>query len=379
MFNPNDASPVCIDKPPLAFSDKVSVVSEDLIQNLKPQDMAVVQTLFQKSDMAITTDDLPHYILHYHGVHSSVMQSGKMLTDKLGNTTECNVFELPAPSFDLLPDNQLPQDLEDEMCQSTTNCSHNLQKLNSELTQDGNLDTAECSDTPHPGLTPVNQISGSTTDLDQQEPSTAINFQPSKLNQMLTFSNLPSRLGNTIQLDQLAYGDSSSQSQNYILLTTQKNRQGQQASFTPMADIHTNFDDSTNDLDALVVNGNLPPTSLNYTYAQNNEFSIINECNQEMTELDVCGHDQPGQSPPTGSQDDTELDSAAKHTSTLLEDCNSTASQDDESHALDLDKHSVVSYDLTEDLPEPHQQYHHDRPLNNSEYVQYSNLYSNII
>ena len=364
VFNPNHAPPVCVHKPPFNFTHrKISVVSADLIQNLTHSDNMAVPVSFEKCDMTVTTDksgEPPHYM---YAVQNSIRESDDVPMIP-GSSTECNIpeqsVELPAMSFDPHSGSTMQLTSEAETRESTTYDSLNAQ--NSTLMQDNSVDTVEYGDTLQLELTsvsyqtPATGTVGDDNVIDRKEPFTASDYQPSKFNQS---SFVTSRPGDMIQLDQSANVecsgvDSLSQSTNYIVLTPQENHQGQQTSFASHLDTNImldNFEDNTmNVLDAIdtsesPISGRLPPTS-----STNDQFNIVNGCDEEL-DMDGCGN--TGQLPPTSTRDSDdiiELDSAVANSSTLVV----TASQDDESCALSLDsdRGSVLSLDLTGDIPE---------------------------
>ena len=349
VFNPNHTPPVCVHKPSFNFNHrKISVVSVDLIQNLTHSDMAA----FEKCDTTITTDkpgESPHY---KYAVQNSIGDSNDMLMIP-GNSTECNIpeqsVELPAMSSDAHFGSVMQLTSEAETSESTTCGSLNTQ--NNTLIQDNSV---EYGDTLQLGLTSVNNqipATGTVGDDNNMGCFTANDNQPNQS------SIVASRPGdNMIQLDQSAYIEcngvySLSRSTNYIVLTPQKNHQGQQTSFTSLADTNVMLENNTmNVLDATNTNespisGQLPPTS-----STNDQLNITNKCDQELAiDMGGCGN-STGQLPPTStrlwrdSDDIIELDSAVANISTLVV----TASQE----SFDSERGSMLSLDLTGDIPE---------------------------
>lgn len=251
---------------------------------------------------AVTTDkpgDPPHYICAVQN-ESGYVPMDDSNDDLPGSSTKCNVpeqsVELPAVSFDLLSDSILQLTLEDEMYRSIIHDS--LSAQNSTLTLDGNLDTVEYSVTLQPELTSVNNqmtasdsmtLDNNMINLDQQESSTASDYQPSNFAGIPRCSNVLSRPGDVIQLDQSAneecHEESLFQSPNYIVLTSQNNHQGQQTLFTSTVDmhiIHHNIEDNNGSVD----NGQLLSTSP--TNAQSNEVDIYSD-KGSMVSLDLTG------------------------------------------------------------------------------------------
>ena len=381
VFNPNYTPPVCVHKPPFNFSHrKISVVSVDLIQNLTHSDNMAVPVSFEKYDTTVTTDkpgEPPH---NMYAVQNSIKESDDMLMIS-GNSTECNIpeqsVELPSMSSDVHSGGVMQPISEAETSESTAHGSLNAH--NSTLTQDNSV---EYGDTLRLGLTSVNNLSlatgtvGDDNDIDQKETFTASDYQPNQS------SIVASRPGDMIQLDQSTNVEcngiySLSQSTNYIVLTPQKNHQGQQTLFTSLADLNALLEDNTmNVLDATNtseshISGQLPPTS-----STNDQLNIINERDQE---LDMGGCGNSGQLSPTctrlwrDSDDVIELDSAAANISTLVV----TASQED-ALSFDSERGSTLCLDLTGDIPEPLKyldqlEMNHNRTLSDNGYLQYDN------
>ena len=340
VFNPNHTPPVCVHKPSFNFNHrKISVVSVDLIQNLTHSDMAA----FEKCDTTVTTDkpgEPPHY---KYAVQNSIGDSDDVLMIS-GNSTEYNIpeqsVELPAMSSDAHSSSIMQLTSEAETSESTTCGSLNAQ--NNTLIQDNSV---EHGDTLQLGLTSVNNqipAMGTVGDDNNIKRFTASDNQP---NQSSIAASRPG--DNMIQLDQSANIEcnrvySLSQSTNYIVLTPQKNHQGQQTPFISLADRNIKLEDNTmNVLDAIntsaiesPISGQLPPTS-----STNDQLNITNECDQE---LDI---------------------------STLV----ITASQED-ALSFDSERGSMLSLDLTGDIPEPLKysdqlKMNHNRTLSDNGYL----------
>ena len=376
VFNPNHTPPVCVHKPSFNFNHrKISVVSVDLIQNLTHSDMAVPVS-FEKCDTIVTTDkpgESPHY---KYAVRNSIGDSDDNIVLMIpGNSTECNIpeqsIELPAMSSDAHSGSVMQLTSKAETSESTTHGSLNTE--NNTVTQDNSV---EYGDTLQLGLmsvnnqTPATGTVGDDNNIDRKESFTSSDYQPNQS------SIVASRPGDMIQLDQSANVEcngiySLSQSTNYIVLTPQKNHQGQQTSFTSLADRNALLEDNTvtmNVLDAIntsesPISGQHPPTS-----STNDQLNIINEHDQELEA--GCGN--TGQLPPTGTRlrrDSDELDSAAANISTLV----LTASQED-ALSFDSERGSMLSLDLTGDIPEPLKyldqlEMNHNRTLSDNGYL----------
>ena len=366
-FDPNHVPLVCIEKPSFSFSHRMSVVSADLIQNLRLEDEAIQISLEESGLLKLAaTDELEDTVPpHSYAVHSSTMLNVHIHMDGSNDILESNAdyiesVGLPGTS----PDNQMDSSdskhqliLEDKMYQSITHDS--LSAQTNTFKQGDTLDTAVYSDLLQPDFTSDNKqvtVLGSLTEgcnLDGQEPSSTSDYQTSDLTQIPSFSNVPTTPDDIIRLDLPANNnaeyneDSLSQPQGYIITFTLQNNQ--QTQLTSMADtlctqphcsptaMLDNFEDNMNDLGALdvdwsLVSGQLPPMSqINTHNDENLKIDITNECNREITELDVDGCDHTGQPPLSSVQDD----------------------EDDEHLALDSDKGSMVSVDLAGDISGP--------------------------
>ena len=364
------------------------MVSADFIQNLKP---AAVQISL---GVAVAADS----IRYISAVHNSIWLGDNKHTDDSNELPESDAdyyniqsAELPGTSLDHCSDNTLQlMTLEEEMSQSTTHDS--LNTLRNTCLQDDTLNTAEYSDTLQAELTSDdNQMTAlragdNMINLDQQDPSSESGYLPSNSIHISHFSNsIPPKPDDITQLDLPANEEHNSEdflsrSQNYIkydIIGLQNQHQDLTQLPSALADTQCtlprcspttmldDFEHDTTGLGALDVDGSLASEQLSPTNVTINP--VQDDENLELVSTIDCHRYTEGnnrQSARSTAQED-EGGLATEKNSRLIEDSTTkhdlegypsteqpppssiaTYQDDDSLHMLDLDKGSMVSFEL---------------------------------